>query len=80
MNKITPKGREAMDKIYDAIVSYTVENLYPPSIPEIVKMTGVKSTSTIQTSLIRLEQEGKIESGNGNRCIRLNGYKLVRCM
>ena len=79
MNNITTKGRETMDKIYNAIVNFTMENLYPPSIPEIKEMTNIKSTSTIQTNLVRLEQEGKIELGSGNRCIKLNGYKLVLC-
>ena len=79
MNNITAKGRETMDKIYNAIVNFTMENLYPPSIPEIKEMTNIKSTSTIQTNLVRLEQEGKIELGIGNRCIKLSGYKLVLC-
>ena len=79
MNKVTNKGRETMEKIYNAIMNFTTENLYPPSIPEIKEMTGIKSTSTIQTNLMRLEQEGKIELGNGNRCIKLSGYKLVLC-
>ena len=79
MNNITAKGRETMDKIYNAIVNFTMENLYSPSIPEIKEMTKIKSTSTIQTNLVRLEQEGKIELGSGNRCIKLSGYKLVLC-
>lgn len=78
MNKITDKGRKTMDLIYETIVNYTIENLYPPSIPEIKEMTGISSTSTIQLRLINLEQEGKITLGNGNRCIKLNGYKLVK--
>ena len=79
MNNITAKGRETMDKIYNAIANFTIENLYPPSIPEIKEITNIKSTSTIQTNLVRLEQEGKIELGSGNRCIKLSGYKLVLC-
>lgn len=79
MNNITTKGRETMGRIYNAIVNFTIENLYPPSIPEIKEMTDIKSTSAIQTNLVRLEQEGKIELGNGNRCIKLSGYKLVLC-
>ena len=59
--------------------NFTMENLYPPSIPEIKEMTNIKSTSTIQTNLVRLEQECKIELGSGNRCIKLSGYKLVLC-
>lgn len=77
MNKITPKGKETMDKIYESIVSFTIENLYPPSIPEIKELVGIKSSSTIQTNLVRLEREGKIKLGDGNRCIKLLGYKLV---
>lgn len=77
MNKITAKGRNTMEKVYEAIISYTIENLYPPSIPELKEMINLESTSSIQIALIRLEQEGKIKLGTGNRCIKLNGYKLV---
>lgn len=76
--KITKKGRQTMDMIYDAIVNYTIENLYPPSIPEIKEITGINSTSTIQTRLLNLELEGKITLGSGSRSIKLNGYKLVK--
>ena len=79
MNNITTKGRERMGRIYNTIVNITIQNLYPPSIPEIKEMTDIKSTSAIQTNLVRLEQEGKIELGNGNRCIKLSGYKLILC-
>lgn len=79
MNNITIKGRKTMDKIYNAIVDFTMENLYSPSIPEIKEMTGINSTSSIQTNLVRLEQDGKINLGSGNRCIKLSGYKLVLC-
>ena len=79
MNNRTEKGRKTMDKIYNTIVDFMMENLYSPSIPEIKEITGIKSTSAIQTGLIRLEQEGKIELGSGNRCIKLSGYKLVVC-
>lgn len=76
--KITEKGRRAMDMIYEAIVNYTIENLYPPSIPEIKEITGINSTSTVQMRLLNLELEGKITLGNGSRSIKLNGYKLVK--
>lgn len=78
MNKITSKGRETMQRVYSCIVDYTLENLYPPSIPEIKELTGIKSTSTIQTNLIRLEIEEKVKLANGNRCISLCGYKLIK--
>lgn len=78
MNKITSKGRETMQRVYNCIVDYTLENLYPPSIPEIKELTGIKSTSTIQTNLSRLEIEGKVKLGSGNRCISLCGYKLIK--
>lgn len=78
MNRITAKGIETMDKIYEAIVSYTQKHLYPPSILNIKEMTNINSTSTIQTNLVRLEKEGLIELGNGNRCIKLIGYELIK--
>lgn len=75
--KLTTKGNNTLNLIYKVIVDYTMENLYPPTIPEIKELAGIKSTSSIQTSLMRLESEGKIELGGGNRCIKLSGYKLV---
>ena len=77
MMKLTAKGNNTLNLIYKVIVDYTMENLYPPTIPEIKELSGIKSTSSIQTSLMRLESEGKIELGDGNRCIKLSGYKLV---
>ena len=76
--RVTNKGRKKMDLIYKTIVNYTMENLYPPSIPEIKELTGIKSTSCIQMDLMRLEAEEKIKIGNGNRCIKLLGYKMVK--
>lgn len=76
--KLTDKGRKTMNAVYEAIVNYTMENLYPPSIPEIKQLTGINSTSGLQLYLLRLEMEGKIKIGNGARCIKLLGYKLIK--
>ena len=75
--KITKKGRATMDGVYEAIVRYTTENLYPPSIPEIKSMTGINSNESIQIALERLQQDGKIVLGRGARRIKLVGYALI---
>lgn len=68
-----------MQKTYKFIVDYTTKHLYPPSIREICKATGYKSTNTVYTQLRALEDCGLIKiTGRTPRCIQLLGYKLIR--
>ncbi|WP_461039740.1 LexA family protein, partial [Tepidimicrobium xylanilyticum] len=52
---------EKESKLFDAIVKYIYENGFSPSIREIGKLTGIKSTSTVHRYLSKLEEKGYIE-------------------
>ena len=75
---VVQKGIQTRKAIYEAIVSYTQEHLYPPSVREIADMVGLGSTSTVQIQLKKLEADGRIEIESFQpRCIRLVGFRLV---
>lgn len=80
MNKTTKaRGIQIRKQMYDAIVSYTQEHLYPPSVREIADMVGLKSSSTVHGHLQRLADAGLIEIDQYQpRCIKLVGYQLVK--
>ncbi len=66
-------------QIYDFIVSYIKENLYPPSVREIGDGVGLYSTSSVYEHLKSLERKGYIEvKENSPRAIKVNGYKFVK--
>lgn len=48
------------EKVYNAIIDYTKEYSYPPTVREIGKMTGLKSSATVHTHIKRLESDGRI--------------------
>ena len=68
------------DRIYEFIVRYTLEHLYPPSFKEICEELSISSKSTVFYNMHKLADEGKIELGNScqPRCIKLIGYRLVK--
>ena len=70
--------RNKEQQIYQYIADYIMEHLYAPTIREICKNVGLRSTSSVVTYLIRLESKGliKVES-DSPRAIRLMGYSIV---
>ena len=65
-------------QVYDFIVAYTKENLYPPSIREIGEGTRLLSTSSVYNHIKALETQGYIEvRENQPRAIKIKGYKFV---
>lgn len=56
------KGKQTRKKIYDFIVSYIQENEYPPTVREIGDGTGIKSSSTVYTHLVKLQDMGVIST------------------
>lgn len=75
----TQRGVQTRQRMYDAIVAYTQEHLYPPSVREIADMSGLRSTSSAFEQLKRLQAAGLIEIDSYQpRCIKLVGYKLVK--
>lgn len=72
----TPRQRE----ILEVIIQYIEKNQYPPTVREIGKLTGLKSTASVQRHLKNMLNKGLIESGNIGvpRAIRVPGYKFVK--
>lgn len=67
------------EQIYNYIISYTEEHLYPPSVREIGDRVGLYSTSSVYEHLKTLERKGYIEvKENSPRAIKVKGYKFVK--
>ena len=64
-------------KILDAIVAYMLRQGYPPTIREIGEAVGLKSTSTVESHLRRMELEGMILRNEGPRTIEVPGVRYV---
>lgn len=70
---------QRQQQIYDFIVAYIEENLYPPSVREIGDGVGLYSTSSVYEHLKTLEVKGYIEvKNNSPRAIKVKGYKFVK--
>lgn len=68
-------------EVLKAIEDYTIEHCYPPSIREIGDAVNMKSTSQVHLSLVKLLNEGLIESDHGYqyaRTIRVKGLRVIR--
>lgn len=73
------KGNETRQMIYEYIVSYTKEHLFPPTIEEIRSAVGVGSKQTVWCQLQKLEKLGLVElKRETNRGIKLTGYELKK--
>ena len=78
MEKELKKG-SITEKIYNFIIRYEQDKLYPPSISEIAEHTGLKSSSSVYNHLKKLESLKLIEcETNCSRAIKLIGYKLIK--
>ena len=79
MGDLTEQGNRVRQKMYDFLVDFFTQNGYAPSVREITKAVGLKSTSSTFSHLLRLEKEGKIEIRDKSpRAIKLVGYKFVK--
>lgn len=68
-------------KILEFIISYIQLHGYPPTVREIGNGVGLKSKSSVHAHLIRMLNDGMIETdvGTGSaRAIRVPGYKFVK--
>ena len=69
---------EAQKRVYDYLVQYTTEHLYPPTLDEIAFDLN-KGKSVVLGHLLALEAKGYIEREHASsRTIKLVGYKLVK--
>lgn len=60
---------DTQKKVYEFILQYLDDNNYPPTVREICSKLGLKSTSTVQYHLKKLESQGLITFGGKNRAI-----------
>lgn len=58
---------ETSEAIFTYIVQYIEENAYSPSVRDIAQGVGIKSTSTVQAHLKRLDEAGRIAYQQGKR-------------
>lgn len=80
-NEAAEHGEEVRKKILEAIVEYIRKHGYPPSVREIGDAVGLKSTSSVQSHLKRMKEEGTLETDAGfssPRAIRVPGYTFVK--
>ena len=70
MGRLSPKQQQ----IYDYIISFTMQQGYPPSVREIGEEVGLKSPSTVHFHLKGLEEKGMISKAEGKtRAITICG-------
>lgn len=70
--------QEKEKQVYQYIVDYIMGHMYAPTIREIGKSVGIKSTSTVATYMMRLEAKRLIMvEPDSPRAIRLVGYSVV---
>ena len=78
-NRRTEKGDVTRQKIYDYIIYFFQQNGYAPSMRDICKGTGLKSTSSVYVHLTKLERDGKIKlDSNKTRAIKVNDYTFKK--
>lgn len=77
------KGKSVKNKelIKEKIIFYIKERGYAPTVREICEMTNLKSTSSVQSYLCKMFEEGELETDakiGASRAIRVPGYKYVK--
>lgn len=77
------KGKSVKNKelIKENIIFYIKEHGYAPTVREICEMTNLKSTSSVQSYLCKMFEEGELETDakiGASRAIRVPGYKYVK--
>lgn len=83
---LTEQGQQKREEILDFIISYITLHGYSPSVREIGAGVGLTSTSTVHRHILRMLDDGMIETdcysdidGLGSpRAIRVPGYKFVK--
>ena len=65
------------DRLYNYIHECIEQNGYPPTVREICRELGFKSTSTAQYYLKKLEESNRITFGGKNRAISLTDKKTA---
>lgn len=77
----TEHGVEVRKKIKKASIWYIEQHGYAPTIREIGEMVGLSSTSSVHNHLMRMIDNGELETDDkvgSPRAIRVPGYKLMK--
>ena len=77
----TEHGAEVRKKIKKAIIWYIEQHGYAPTVREIGEMVGLSSTSSVHNHLMRMIDNGELETDDkvgSPRAIRVPGYKLMK--
>ncbi len=77
----TEHSAEVRKKIKNAIIWYIEQHGYAPTIREIGEMVGLSSTSSVHNHLMRMIDNGELETDDkvgSPRAIRVPGYKLMK--
>lgn len=75
------KGKQTREKMKQSIIQYMQAHGYPPTIREIGKMVGLKSTNTVQMHINKMIANGELETDakyGSPRAIRVPGYKFIK--
>lgn len=75
------EGRKKREEILKAIIAYTQEHGYAPTVREICEMVGLESPSSVQNHLKKMLRDGMIETDatpGSPRAIRVPGYEFKR--
>lgn len=80
MGKFERRGDRVRKQMLNFIIEYITTHGYAPSIREIGRGVGLKSTSCVHTHILRMKDLGMIESDEESspRAIRIPGYKFVK--
>lgn len=79
--KSTKRGQCIRTAIQKFIVDYITEHGYSPSVREIGDGVSLKSTSSVQRHLVKMLENGELETDVGigiPRAIRVPGYKFTK--
>ena len=80
-NNSIEHGISVRKEILAYIISYITEHGYAPTVREIATGVGLKSTSSVQSHLAKMFDEGMLETDAGigaPRAIRVPGYRFEK--
>lgn len=73
------QGVRTRERIYNFLVKFITKNGFAPSVREICGGVNLRSTASVYSHLVKLEEEGKIEmKEKSTRAIKVIGYEFVR--
>ena len=75
---MTDHNKKIRDKILKAIISYTTEHRYPPTLREIGNEVGLHSSSAVHQHITWMIADGMLETDaeGSPRAIRVPGYEF----